>query len=90
MEHIQLAMKFARDTNVRLVIKSTGHDFAAKSMGAGALSIWTHNLDDIVFIKDYEYGDYQGPAFKLGAGVMVYQIYEAAEKEGVSVVGGLC
>lgn len=90
VEHIQLVMKFARDTNVRLVIKNTGHDFAAKSMGAGALSIWTHNLDDIVFIKDYEYVDYQGPAFKLGAGVMVYQIYEAAEKEGVSVVGGLC
>ncbi|TLS22138.1 uncharacterized protein PpBr36_09786 [Pyricularia pennisetigena] len=90
VEHIQLAMKFARDTNMRLVVKNTGHDFAAKSVGAGALSIWTHNLDDIVFLRNYSYGGYSGPAFKLGAGVMVYQIYEAAEKEGVSVVGGLC
>jgi hypothetical protein len=37
--HIQLAVNFARNANLRLVVKNTGHDFNGKSSGAGALSI---------------------------------------------------
>jgi hypothetical protein len=39
---IQTSVNFAREFNVRLVVKNTGHDFSGKSLGAGALSIWTH------------------------------------------------
>src|SRR5437016_10793421 len=59
--HIQLAVNFARNANLRLNIKNTGHDFADKSIGAGALSIWTHQLNDIKFYKNYTYGSYNGP-----------------------------
>lgn len=43
---VQLTINFARNNNIRLVVKNTGHDFSGKSGGAGALSIWTHNLKD--------------------------------------------
>jgi len=36
---IQLTVNFARNANLRLVVKNTGHDFNGKSAGAGALSI---------------------------------------------------
>ncbi|KAI0460429.1 putative 6-hydroxy-D-nicotine oxidase [Xylaria acuta] len=87
---VQLAINFARNTNVRLVVKNTGHDFLGKSTGAGALSIWTHNLKTIDFIEHYTGCGYTGPAMKLGAGVEVGELYAAADKYGVSAVGGEC
>ena len=85
---LQLAINFARTLNLRVVVKNTGHDFAGKSTGMGALSIWTHNLKDIQFLKNYKYAGYSGPAFKLGSGVQAFEIYEAANANGVTVVGG--
>ncbi|KAL7625354.1 hypothetical protein AAE478_004570 [Parahypoxylon ruwenzoriense] len=85
---IQLAVNFARNANLRLVIKNTGHDFSAKSVGMGALSIWTHNLKDIQFFKNYRHGYYRGPAFKLGVGVQAFEAYEAARDQGATIVGG--
>ncbi|KAI1498800.1 FAD binding domain-containing protein [Biscogniauxia marginata] len=85
---VQLAINLARNLNLRLVIKNTGHDFGAKSTGAGALSLWTHNMKDIRFYEDYEEGSYKGPAFKMGAGVQTYEAYEAAHKANVTIVGG--
>lgn len=87
---IQLAVNFARNANVRLVVKNTGHDFLGKSAGAGALSIWTHNLKSIQFIEHYKGCGYTGLAMKLGAGVEVGELYAAADKYGVSAVGGEC
>lgn len=85
---IQLAVNFARNSNLRLVIKNTGHDFSAKSVGMGALSIWTHNLKQTQFFKTYWQGSYRGPAFKLGTGVQAFEAYEAARQNGVTIVGG--
>lgn len=92
VSQIQLAVNFARNLNLRLVIHNTGHDFLGKSTGMEALSIWTHNMNDIETIRDYKSagGSYKGPAMKLGAGVMVQDMYEAAEKEGYTVVAGEC
>jgi hypothetical protein len=87
---IQLALNFARNTNIRFVVKNKGHDFAGKSLGAGALSVWTHHLNEIRFFKEYEFGGYKGPAFKLGAGVATKDVYDAAHENGVTVVGGQC
>ncbi|KAF4626895.1 hypothetical protein G7Y89_g11260 [Cudoniella acicularis] len=85
---IQLAVNFARNANLRLVIKNTGHDFNGKSAGAGALSIWTHNLKDITYIPEYSSSSYSGKAVKMAAGVQAYEVYEAARDYGVTVVGG--
>jgi len=86
---IQLAINFARATNIRLVIKNTGHCYLGKSTGAGALSLWMHNMEQIDFFPNYEGPGYTGPALKLGAGVRVRQVYEAADKHGVTVLGAI-
>lgn len=85
---IQLAVNFARNANLRLVVKNTGHDFNGKSAGAGALSIWTHALKDLKYIANYQQGSYNGPAIKAGSGVQAFELYDYANKLGVTVVGG--
>ncbi|EME81240.1 uncharacterized protein MYCFIDRAFT_189443 [Pseudocercospora fijiensis CIRAD86] len=89
---IQLAINFARNTGVRLVIKNTGHDFNGKSGGAGSLSIWMHNLKNIEFITSHQSagGSYVGPAIKAGAGVQVEDLYAFAYRHGHVAVGGDC
>lgn len=87
---IQLSVNFARSLNLRLVTKNTGHDYNGRSTGHGALSLWTHHLKDIRFLPDYETRGYTGPAFKLGAGVQGFELYEAAEAHGVTAVAGIC
>lgn len=51
------------------------HDFSWKSTGVGALSIWTHNLEDIIYIPGWvqDGGAYYGPAFKSGSGVKAFE-----------------
>ncbi|KAK3322960.1 hypothetical protein B0H66DRAFT_473490 [Apodospora peruviana] len=87
---IQLAINFARNANLRLVVKNTGHDYLGKSTGAGALSIWTHNLKDLKYYQSLEIPGYSGPAMKVGAGATVKEVYQEAERSGVSVLGGIC
>ncbi|KAF9694659.1 hypothetical protein EKO04_007679 [Ascochyta lentis] len=87
---IQLAVNFARSLNLRMVIRNTGHDYNGRSVGKGALSIWTHGLKDIQYIEDYESAAYSGPVFKVGAGVQGFELLQAAEKYGVSAVAGIC
>lgn len=86
--HIQLAINFARTLNLRLVVKNTGHDFNGRSVGAGALSIWTHRFKSIQYFRSFKAGSWSGPALKVGAGVVGFELYEAAEKYGVTAVGG--
>ncbi|GIC90307.1 FAD-binding oxidoreductase [Aspergillus udagawae] len=86
---IQLAVNFARNLNLRLVVKNTGHDFNGKAAGKGALSIWTHWLKDKAFYHRYKAANgYVGPAIKFGSGVQVWEAYEYAKANGVTVVGG--
>lgn len=85
---IQLAVNLARNLNLRLVVKNTGHDFNGRSMGYGALSIWTHYLKDYEFYDSYTSGDYTGPALKAGTGLQAYEIYEACHEQGVTCIGG--
>lgn len=85
---VQLAVNFARNAGLRLVVKNTGHDFNGKSTGAGALGIWTHNLKDIEYMKNYHGSSYQGPAVKMGAGVQAFEIYEKGKEFGFTAVGG--
>lgn len=47
----RLAVNFARNANLRLVIKNTGHCYPGKSNGAGALSIWTNKPQGRPFLS---------------------------------------
>ncbi|KAK3985305.1 6-hydroxy-D-nicotine oxidase [Cladorrhinum sp. PSN332] len=90
VDQIQLAINFARNNNLRLVIKNTGHCYLGKSGGAGALSIWTHNLKDITYYPHLDMPGYSGPAMKIAPGATVRQVYQAAHHNNVSVLGGIC
>jgi hypothetical protein len=87
---IQLAVNIARSLNLRLVVRNTGHDYNGRSVGKGALSVWTHGLKEIQYVENYEGPSYQGPVFKVGAGVQGFELYAAADKYSVSAVAGIC
>lgn len=82
---IQLAVNFARNANIRLVIKNTGHCYLGKSGGAGAMSVGTHTLKNIEFIEDYKIEGYAGRALKLGAGIRIREVHFLACTEWVLI-----
>ncbi|KAL3488174.1 FAD-binding domain-containing protein [Aspergillus germanicus] len=88
-DDVVAAVKFAQKNNLRFVIKNTGHDYLGRSTGAGALSVWTHKLNSIEYL-DWSDSTYSGPAYKLGSGVLGYQVLEATHSQGHVVVGGEC
>ncbi|PNY26844.1 Uncharacterized protein TCAP_03229 [Tolypocladium capitatum] len=86
---VAAALRFAKLHNIRIVIRNTGHDFLGRSTGAGALSIWTQDLKTIDFI-DWSDEHYTGLAVKVGAGVLAYEIIQAAHARNLAVVTGEC
>lgn len=63
--------------------------YLGKSTGKGSLNLWTHNLNSINFI-DYSSTYFTGKAVKIGAGVRGFEVYEAAAKQNLIVMGGDC
>ncbi|RYN40780.1 putative FAD-linked oxidoreductase [Alternaria arborescens] len=87
---VQKAIAFAASKNIRLVIRNTGHDYLGRSTGAGSLAVWTHHLKDITHVPAYKASGYNGPAFKIGAGVQGFELMAASRDKGLVVVGGEC
>ncbi|WQF86601.1 Putative berberine/berberine, FAD-binding domain, PCMH-type, FAD-binding, type PCMH, subdomain 2 [Colletotrichum destructivum] len=88
-EHIQATIAFAREHNIRFVVRNTGHDYLGRSTGAGALSVWTHHMNSAEVV-DWDSAAYQGKAMKVGAGAQGFHVMEAAHAAGLAVVGGEC
>jgi len=92
-EHIKAGVDFAREKNVRLVIRNTGHDFMGRSTGYGSLIINTQSFKDVAFTTQYTGpGGYQGGAVTVGAGIQLRDLYRLANKQRppVVVIGGEC
>ncbi|KAM6485366.1 putative FAD-dependent isoamyl alcohol oxidase [Trichoderma sp. SZMC 28011] len=91
-QHVAAGFDFARQNNVRLVVKTTGHDFMGKSTGKGALSLWMANLKEKTIIPSYSNPNstYKGPAIKLGSGVIAGEADEFVGANGYRVVTGEC
>ncbi|KAK4454491.1 hypothetical protein QBC34DRAFT_343125 [Podospora aff. communis PSN243] len=75
VKHIQIAVNFARNRNLRLIIKNTGHDFNGRSSGAGALSIWTHHLKEFEYIPEMTVGEYTGRVARVSAGIEMWEVF---------------
>ncbi|KAK8074142.1 FAD-linked oxidoreductase [Apiospora phragmitis] len=90
LHDIREGIRFATKSNIRLVIRNTGHDYLGKSTGAHSLSIWTHNLKSIELLGSFSSSEYIGPAVKMGAGVESLEAYKFAASHGLVVVGGNC
>ncbi|RDA94776.1 hypothetical protein CP533_6726 [Ophiocordyceps camponoti-saundersi (nom. inval.)] len=86
----------AKKHRIRLVVKNTGHDFIGRSIGPGALSIWTRHLNDIEYHADHfdlDCPDNQkmtirGNAMTVGAGVHMFDAYRVADRHQQTLVGG--
>lgn len=83
------ALEFAKAENIRVLARNTGHDFLGRSTGAGALAIWTQGLKNITF-GQWSDKYYSGPSATVGAGVIGYELVEAANKQGLTVMSGEC
>lgn len=92
-EQVKAGVDFARKFRVRLNVQSTGHDYMGRSNAAGSLSLWTHHMNDI----KYNPGEYRlggsgtilkGNTVTVGAGAMMWDIYQATDKHNETVVGG--
>ena len=88
-EDVSKTLSFATKRNIRFIVRNTGHDYNGKSTGAGALAVWMRHLKDINFL-DYQSPNYTGKAIKVGADVQMFEAYDAANAQGLSVVGGEC
>ncbi|GKT97737.1 FAD-dependent isoamyl alcohol oxidase [Colletotrichum tofieldiae] len=62
----------------------------SKSTGKGALSLWTHQLNTTEILPSYQSPDYNGPAVKLGAGVVGGLVYNVVGAAGFRILGGTC
>ncbi|KAM3579745.1 hypothetical protein VKS41_007829 [Umbelopsis sp. WA50703] len=92
-DHVQKAVRFTADHNLRLSIKNTGHDYLGRSTAAGSLSIWTHGLNHIELIDDFvpvNSAPNGTTAVTVQAGVQMDQLYEAVATKNWVVVGGAC
>ncbi|KAF8800857.1 FAD-binding domain-containing protein [Phlegmacium glaucopus] len=92
---IQAAVNFAKQHNLKLVVKNTGHDFFGRSTARGGFLIWTHNMKDTSYNSTFVpegapvTNENTFNAVTLGAGVQWQQAYDFAQKQGRSIVGGL-
>jgi hypothetical protein len=91
-EHIGVALKWAKEKNIRVVVKSTGHSISGRSIGYGSLSIWTHYLRGIEYIEKFQptscAGDGTIKAVRIAAGhTVIDALTEAAKHYVVAITG---
>ncbi|KAH7414292.1 hypothetical protein DE146DRAFT_30974 [Phaeosphaeria sp. MPI-PUGE-AT-0046c] len=92
-EQIKAGVDFARERNVRLIIRNTGHDFMGRSTGYGSLIINTHSFKEVKFVEKYDGpGEWTGSAAIVGAGVQGRELFRQAFNQNPKkvIVGGEC
>lgn len=88
---IQHAVRFAKDKNLRIVIKASGHDFLGRSAAPESLQILTHDMKNISIVEDFRpvgAPKGEGPAATISAGVYLPELYRAVGKHERTVVAG--
>ena len=95
-DDVVAAVNFARENNLRLVVKGGGHSYLGTSNAPDSLLIWTRAMNDIVlhdaFVAQGCAGQQSAqPAVSVGAGAIWMHTYnEVTTKGGRYVQGGGC
>ncbi len=90
------AVNFARENNLRIVIKGGGHSYQGTSNSKDSLLVWTRAMNEILLHDDFVARDCDGrqypqPAVTVGAGAIWAQVYDAVTtRAGRYVQGGGC
>ena len=93
---IAAAVNFARDNNLRLVVKGRGHSYLGASNAPDSLMIWTHRMTGVEMHDRFVPQGCEGrvapqPAVTMGAGTYWLEAYQAVTTRGGRYVqGGGC
>src|SRR5215470_4494580 len=94
--HVAAAVNFARENNLRLVVKGGGHSYQGTSNSADSLLIWTRHMHDVTMHDAFVPQGCSGKlapqrAATCGSGAIWMQAYDAVTtKGGRYVQGGGC
>ena len=95
-EDVVAAVNFARENNLRLVVKGGGHSYKGTSCSVDSLLVWTRAMNSITLHDAFVGQGCAGkqapqPAVSIGAGGIWAQAYDAVTtKGGRYVQGGGC
>jgi hypothetical protein len=95
-EDVVAAVNFARENNLRLVVKGGGHSYQGTSCATDSLLVWTREMNAISLHKAFvgqgcEQVRPRQPAVSVGAGALWLPVYEAVTTRGGRYVqGGGC
>jgi FAD/FMN-containing dehydrogenase len=91
---VSAAVNFAREHNLRLVVKGGGHSFHGTSNAPDSLLIWTRAMDDVALHDGFVprgCSTPPQPAVSVGAGAIWLHVYDAVTGDaGRFVQGGGC
>lgn len=89
-EHVQAAVNFASEYNLRLVVKTTGHDYLGRSTAADSLLIWLHHMKNKTLIDQYTSctGAIVSKVIRLEAGVQWGEVYRWLSTYNLIAIGG--
>ncbi|CAF0931701.1 unnamed protein product [Rotaria sordida] len=88
-EHVQATVRLANTNNLRLVIKTTGHDYLGRSTAADSLLLWLHYMKTIT-LEQYTSctGENISNAVRIGAGVQWGEAYAWLSTYNLIAIGG--
>ncbi|KAJ5250772.1 hypothetical protein N7489_001182 [Penicillium chrysogenum] len=90
-QHVQATLQFAKDHNLRLNIKNTGHN-PEKSSAAGSLSIWTHHMKQFKIHQSFQPSNCSSAnshmAATVGAGIQDGELLDQLAKRNLTAVAG--
>ncbi|KAH9911306.1 FAD-binding domain-containing protein [Epithele typhae] len=91
---VQAAVKFAAKHNLKVVVKSTGHDYLGRSDGRGGFLIWTHHMKNITVHPTFSpagapSNETYDLAITLQSGVQWHEAYDAVTAVNRTMIGGL-
>jgi hypothetical protein len=95
-KHIASAVNFARENDLRLVVKGGGHSYQGTSNAPDSLLIWTRHMHDVTMHDAFVPQGCEGKqaarrAVTCGSGAIWMQAYDAVTtKAGAYVQGGGC
>jgi len=95
-QDIAAAVNFAREHNLRLVVKGGGHSYQGTSNAPDSLLLWTRHMHEVTIHSDFVPQGCQGTvapqrAVTVGSGAIWLQAYDAVTtKAGAYVQGGGC
>jgi len=86
---LKAGVRFAQAHNLKVVIKSSGHDYLGRSTAKNSFLLWTRSFQNITFHDSFVVaGRSIGTAVTVGGAVGLGTLYQATKAQGKIYVGG--